>query len=210
MSRIYAPYNISFNLRDVTRTKNADWSNLQDGKKMTSNLRQGDFASLNMYFLSGFFDVTGTLGRTYNSFKFDGDEESDIFYRDGTVIDINTMPGGKQYGPKDKYENVNNLGRGTVHEVGHWLGLNHVFANQTLEPCSADDKGDGVDDTPQQFEPTYKGCSVRDRHDNFCSIKPKAHHMYSHTRLLYLRVGLLTLSLRIDLQNIMDYNLDEW
>lgn len=179
MSRIFALFDISFNLMEVTKTENATWSNMQNTEQMTSHLRKGDFASLNMYFLSGFFNGTKTLGSTLRLFKFDGDEESEFFYRDGTMNDINTMPGGRQY--REKYQehiNFNNLGRSAVHEVGHWLGLNHVFANQTQHPCSADDEGDGVDDTPRQSAPTRNGCSTRVRHNNFCSIKPKAHRTY--------------------------------
>ena len=43
-----------------------------------------------------------------------------------------------------------NLGRTAVHEVGHWLGLKHIWGDQT---CG----DDGVNDTPQQGFFT-KGC----------------------------------------------------
>lgn len=175
MTRIFRHHNIDFKLRGVTRTKNAAWSNMENLLQMNSHLRKGDFASLNMYFLSGFFNGTGNLGQTYNLVKFDGDEDSDSFYLDGTINDINTMPGGKEFRKKDEtYTNFNSLGRSAVHEVGHWLGLYHVFASQTKNPCSADDRGDGVDDNPQQSEPTNNGCSTSKRHNNFCSITPKA------------------------------------
>ncbi len=41
------------------------------------------------------------------------------------------------------------LGRTATHEIGHWLGLRHVWGNGG---CSSDD---GFDDTPMQEEPNY-------------------------------------------------------
>jgi len=46
-----------------------------------------------------------------------------------------------------------NLGRTATHEVGHWLGLNHIWGDDA-GTCSQDD---GIDDTPMQQGPTY-GC----------------------------------------------------
>jgi len=45
-----------------------------------------------------------------------------------------------------------NLGRVAVHEVGHYLGLNHIWDNNS--GCETDD---GVDDTPFQ-QHGYEGC----------------------------------------------------
>ncbi len=44
-------------------------------------------------------------------------------------------------------EGNNALGRTLTHEVGHWLGLRHVWGDEPA--CDADD---GVDDTPQQTD----------------------------------------------------------
>lgn len=46
-----------------------------------------------------------------------------------------------------------NLGRTATHEVGHWLGLFHIWGDDA-GTCSQDD---GIDDTPLQLEETY-GC----------------------------------------------------
>ena len=64
---------------------------------------------------------------------------------DGVVI---TGPsfGGPGYSDNPPYDG----GRTLTHEVGHWLGLNHVWGGG----CEFDD---GIDDTPEQDVPNY-GC----------------------------------------------------
>ena len=49
-----------------------------------------------------------------------------------------------------------NLGKTSVHEVGHWFGLLHTFQDNT---CDAGDVGDYIDDTPQESVST-DGCPV--------------------------------------------------
>lgn len=46
-----------------------------------------------------------------------------------------------------------NLGRTLTHEIGHWLGLQHVWGNGGC------DSTDGIDDTPTQDNPV-SGCNV--------------------------------------------------
>ncbi len=65
---------------------------------------------------------------------------------DGVVCLTSTFPGGG-LAPYD-------LGKTATHEVGHWLGLFHVF-----EGASCDGRGDKVSDTPFQSSPTF-GCPV--------------------------------------------------
>lgn len=45
-----------------------------------------------------------------------------------------------------------NKGRTTTHEIGHWLGLKHIWGNGGN--CNSDD---GISDTPKQYDATY-GC----------------------------------------------------
>lgn len=45
-----------------------------------------------------------------------------------------------------------NRGRTLTHEIGHWLGLNHIWGSQP--GCDTDD---GIEDTPRQFD-RYRGC----------------------------------------------------
>lgn len=55
--------------------------------------------------------------------------------------------GGPGYATIQQYD----LGRTAVHEIGHWLGLSHVWGPNS-GGCNEDD---GMDDTPIQDEPTY-------------------------------------------------------
>ena len=57
--------------------------------------------------------------------------------------------GGPGYATLPLYD----LGRTTVHEIGHWLGLNHLWGPMS-GGCSEDD---GLDDTPIQEQSTF-GC----------------------------------------------------
>jgi hypothetical protein len=68
---------------------------------------------------------------------------------DGVVVLNGTLPGGSA----SSY----NKGDTTVHEVGHWLGLYHVFQGGCA--ASATHGGDFVNDTPAQADPSF-GCPV--------------------------------------------------
>ncbi len=64
--------------------------------------------------------------------------------KDGVVISYTAFgTTGKLMAPYTK-------GRTLVHEIGHWMGLRHIWGDQY---CG----NDGVDDTPQQSQPT-RGC----------------------------------------------------
>jgi hypothetical protein len=62
-----------------------------------------------------------------------------------------------------------NLGRTTTHEIGHWLGLRHIWGDG---PCSVDD---GIDDTPSANGPNFGcpsiasavSCGTEDMFENF-------------------------------------------
>lgn len=64
---------------------------------------------------------------------------------DGVVINY-------QLFGKNNSSHPYNLGRTTTHEVGHWLGLKHLWGNGGILNFA---QTDGCDDTPPQFEPTY-------------------------------------------------------
>jgi hypothetical protein len=65
---------------------------------------------------------------------------------EGVVIDYRFFgEGAKALAPFDK-------GRTLTHEIGHWLGLEHIWGSQA--GC---DNDDGISDTPLQFD-RYRGC----------------------------------------------------
>ena len=86
------------------------------------------------------FGSTGLLGYA----QFPGGEAS----TDGVVISYSSFG----YGTAAPY----NKGRTSTHEVGHWLGLRHIWGDDTnpVETCGAGFSAcggtDGVDDTPNQ------------------------------------------------------------
>jgi hypothetical protein len=65
---------------------------------------------------------------------------------DGVIVRYSTFPGGE----RKNY----NLGRTTVHEVGHWFGLYHTF-----EGDGCDGVGDNVADTAPEASGA-EGCPV--------------------------------------------------
>lgn len=150
LNESYAPYHISFNLLNVTWTTNDAWAlgEADADKEMKKALRQGSYATLNIYFqtqlLSG-----AVLGKCTlpSSVGPAGDTvPAAMYFSDGCNVNANTMPGGVM----DGY----NKGKTAVHETGHWLGLLHTFEGKSCEG-----EGDFIDDTPPEKEST-DGCPV--------------------------------------------------
>ncbi|KAF1844773.1 uncharacterized protein K460DRAFT_282492 [Cucurbitaria berberidis CBS 394.84] len=145
LNESYKPYDITFNLINVTWTTNDAWAvgATADDTEMKKSLRQGTYDTLNLYFqtdLSG-----GVLGRcTLPSSIANGKQDPTVYYNDGCNINANTMPNGAMEGY--------NQGKTAVHETGHWMGLLHTF-----EGYSCDGPGDYIDDTPAELTAT-DGC----------------------------------------------------
>ncbi|KAF5638493.1 metalloprotease MEP1 [Fusarium tjaetaba] len=145
LNAAFAPHNISFDLKNTTYTTNSKWAGGGDEIGMRRELRQGDYSTLNLYFVD-----TARLGSTsalgYCTFPSNTTTGSDVFIRDGCVIEAQSVPGGDAA--------PYNLGGTAIHEVGHWFSLFHTFEN------GCDAPGDSVADTPAQGEPT-SGCPTR-------------------------------------------------
>ncbi|KAJ4303934.1 hypothetical protein N0V88_001534 [Collariella sp. IMI 366227] len=107
-----------FALAGVDYTVNPTWAMDLDEMGMKKALRKGTYQDLNLYYVNG-FQRSGLAG--YCTYPFaDAAPGSDGYLRDGCTMNHDTM-----YGSPTSYEY--NMGRVTVHEVGHWLGLRHTF-----------------------------------------------------------------------------------
>lgn len=80
---------------------------------------------------------------------------------DGVVVDFTTVGSLSTPAPSTTANSTNNAGRTATHEVGHWLGLEHIWGtncNPLLpQTCNCDtDSGDddGIPDTPEQLTPS--------------------------------------------------------
>jgi len=76
----------------------------------------------------------------------------------GTLLGYAQFPGGpletdgvviyyKAFGISEIVLTEFNLGRTTTHEVGHWLGLRHIWGHDFFDPCTGTDN---IPDTPNQ------------------------------------------------------------
>ena len=135
----------SFRLAGVTRTNNGAWFNAGIGgtneHTMKQTLHQGGDNALNLY---------STTAGAYLGWAFlpDITTKPGQAYLDGIVFDWETVPGASS-----TYAGRYDLGKTVTHEAGHWLNLEHTFYGG----CNA--KGDFVDDTPAQRNPS-SGCPI--------------------------------------------------
>ena len=133
----------SFSLAGITRTDNRTWYRLQSGgaeHAMKTALKRGGDETLNVYVNA----AGGYLGYAYLP-EITNTAQA---YLDGVVLDWETLPG-----VSSTWAGVADEGDTLVHEVGHWLNLEHTFFGQ----CNKN--GDFVADTPAQKTAT-SGCPV--------------------------------------------------
>ncbi|KAG8821618.1 hypothetical protein FRC17_009774 [Serendipita sp. 399] len=143
MNNHYSGSTFRFILDRIDRTTNADWfRNVYRGNAqqtaMKNALHSGDAKVLNIYSVG--FKTSSLLGYATWPWSYAGNNKDD-----GVVILYSSVPGGAT----PNY----NEGKTLSHEVGHWLGLYHVFDDAETS-CS---DTDGVADTPAQMKASY-GC----------------------------------------------------
>lgn len=135
LNSAYAAMSVRFELKNISRKVDKDWAAFLAGEDTIKRaLRMGDERTLNVY-IAG--TTNGVLGWSYFPWEYQS-----FPHMDGVVIHFQTLPGGQ-------YEEYNEGGT-LVHEVGHWLGLYHVFQGGCKD-------GDLVADTPAQGQATF-GC----------------------------------------------------
>ncbi|MCE7039331.1 M43 family zinc metalloprotease [Dyadobacter sp. CY312] len=105
-----------------------------------------------------------------------GDEEDSDPLTDGAIIDW-------RYFGRDlsgETSGIYNLGRTTTHEVGHWLGLLHIWGNRTCGTDYCDDTPRARDrnlSTDLNCEAKYSNCDgplSRDMIENYMDYSPDA------------------------------------
>ena len=171
----------NFKLGDISYSTESEEMQLEPNRKPTEEidllpwarkLRKGSYGDLNLFFVTGIEQANpGVLGvctwpknlltKLDNELQQKVNEEiyrevnllnfKDVQGIDGCYIDINeAMIGTKRNGSL--------LGKTTVHEVGHWLGLLHTFDHNLVskpeDVCTNNDPGDYIPDTPPQRRPT--------------------------------------------------------
>ena len=150
----FAGSKFAFQTASVEVIANNTWFNAAadsaDEIAMKNALRRGGPDALNIYTTNG--DIYLGWATLPFYYKFQPGY-------DGVVLWWATMPGtGLAGASEDEPDGVltYDLGDTGTHEVGHWLGLDHTFANGG---CSG--AGDKVKDTPTEAEPQFF-CVMRD------------------------------------------------
>lgn len=122
----------TFELAGVQRIPNDNWHLDRESNRYRSQTRLGGADALNIWLVD--FAYLGIA-----TFPWDYEKQPAV---DGIRVHYGSLPGGilKYY----------DEGKTATHEVGHWLGLYHVFQGG----CRGD--GDFVSDTPPQGTPSYE------------------------------------------------------
>jgi hypothetical protein len=136
LNRAFRGAGFDFTTAAINRVENRHWfTNCYNNQTFKKQLAVDVPHTLNFYICKPSGNI---LGYAYLPWSWPEDN-----WHHGVVVLYSSLPGGTA----DPY----NLGDTGTHEVGHYLGLDHTFANG----CSA--PGDSVDDTPFEASPAF-GC----------------------------------------------------
>ncbi|KAJ1322851.1 Pregnancy-associated plasma protein-A [Microdochium nivale] len=165
LNAAYVDHDVIFVKEGFTRTVSTSTSNFTyvdaadgsiggspnpDVEAYWKQYRTGDYQTLHIWLYETMGDG-GLLGIA--TFPDINKKEADKWL-DGVHAAGDSLPGGSL--------SAFNLGATVTHEVGHWLGLFHVFNDDRT--CTLDN-GDLVDDTPPQSEAT-SGCPADNTQDS--------------------------------------------
>ncbi|MBU2508612.1 MAG: hypothetical protein KJ799_18100, partial [Bacteroidetes bacterium] len=132
LNNAYEESHFQFKLFSIDSTENDQWTSSWDYRStMKNTLAINPKKILNFY--SVFNIYTDTDGSFVTGYSYTPDQISESSYHHGVVM-LSTYFYGQSNGTK----------KTDIHEVGHYLGLDHTFNNGCAEP------GDDVDDTPYQ------------------------------------------------------------
>ncbi|KAF5025660.1 hypothetical protein F66182_2266 [Fusarium sp. NRRL 66182] len=153
LNEAFKPHNFAFKLIKTTRNINGSWAEPVGGPgrnntepELRAALRKGGYDDLNLFYI---LDMPPG-GKC--ELPIPNPTSQDII-NDGCIMK-----------PDNLGEAPLKYGSTTIHEVGHWLGLEHTFENGCNEP------GDGVDDTPYERIPPFGECPEPGR--DTCPDKP--------------------------------------
>jgi hypothetical protein len=145
LNTAYGPAKIQFELASVERVVNDQWSKMEGTRRtrreiaMLSHLGRDTYTSLNFYIVPE-MDSTW-VGKA--TFPWNLEKSPRL---DGVIVVARSLPGKEL-----RYQ-----GHIAVHEVGHWLGLEHTFEGGCTGLTD-----DSVSDTPRERGPSYT-CDRRD------------------------------------------------
>jgi hypothetical protein len=79
---------------------------------------------------------------------------------DGIVIKYNAMGTIAENDGSFELNSINNMGRTATHEIGHFLGLRHIWGDDELCTGNNSSTGDFVSDTPDSNKENYECTSI--------------------------------------------------
>jgi hypothetical protein len=133
---------VSFRLdhQNIDYTQNGHWATGYDEVNMRHSLHKGDYADLNIYYMAKVPNdtpATNFYGHATYPLEYPNEEAKK---KDSLLFRVNAVPGTDT---REVHQN-----EGMTHEIGHWLGLFHIFDGG----CNGRDY---IDDTTPQRAAIY-------------------------------------------------------